>query len=205
VCFSFDDGLAPTMANEGAVPLDASVTSASATPGQDYGAVKLDTTSRIFIAETADVTGIVALEAWFRLDVAPDTGQRMGLLDSEGKPDMSMFYFRVDSLHLVRCQIGGQELYAPVTPAVDRWSYVTCVCANGGLQAYDNGKLVHEQAGSCAAAGIGKGGVAIGQANKPGAGGDVGDWLVGAIDAIRMWDVPLSAQDICASAGRADC
>jgi hypothetical protein len=195
------------MPNEGSVPVEATLTNVMATPGQDYGAVEVDTTSEIFIPETPAVTGIVSLEAWFRVDVDPAAGERMGILDTGSTgadPHMSMFYYREQAgIHVLRCEIAKQQLYAPFNAHVGTWAYAACVCADGKLRAFGNGQLLAETPGSCTFGAIGKQGALIGQSTKPN--GDVGDWLVGAIDAVRLWDVPLTDADICASSGRPGC
>ncbi|MBX3156278.1 MAG: hypothetical protein KF773_09790 [Deltaproteobacteria bacterium] len=232
VCFSFDQApLAPTQANEGAAPsVTAQLVNATATAGRDFGAVHLDATSRIFVPERRDVTGIVSLEAWFRFDAAPPDGERTGILDTEDRPEMSLFRHRIHGLHVVRCAIGDQEVYAaatrggrgrhasPARPQIvarsddgwrsrrtvpGAWAYVACVCANGSLRVYGDGTLLTDAPGSCSSGAIGRGGMAIGQHNHGDDGVD--DWLVGAIDTLRLWDVPLSPSDVCASAGRTDC
>ncbi|MCW5801602.1 MAG: hypothetical protein KIT31_04390 [Deltaproteobacteria bacterium] len=181
--------------------MTAQLVNATATAGRDFGAVHLDATSRIFVPESRDVTGIVSLEAWFRFDAAPPDGERTGILDTEDRPEMSLFHHRIDGLHVVRCAIGDQEVYAPYTacPARGRTSRAcarTAACASTATAPSST-----DAPNSCSSGAIGRGGMAIGQHNH----GGVDDWLVGAIDTLRLWDVPLSPSDVCASAGRTDC
>jgi hypothetical protein len=47
-------------------------------------------------------------------------------------------------------------------------------------------------------------GLTIGSNDNGGPTG-VDDWLVGAIDGVRLWDVTRSAETVCVTAGRTGC
>jgi hypothetical protein len=85
------------------------------------------------------------------------------------------------------------------------WYYVACVCDGGSLKMYVDGTKIGDTAGPCASGGaLVQDGLTIGSNNNGGPSG-VDDWLVGAIDGLRLWDVALPAETVCATAGRTGC
>lgn len=207
LCFSFDqEPLPPTIQDEGAANVSATLTNVTRLPRPTGGAAQVDSSSTIFVPYTAEVAGIQALEVWYRADADPANGGRAGLIDSNViPPNISLFLYRADPVHTLRCGIGGSFLPfdAPVVPGT--FYYVACTCAGGNLQLYVDGVKIGETAASCASGGsFVTDGFTIGQNNNGGPTG-ANDWLVGAIDGVRLWDVPLTPEAICATAGKSGC
>ena len=92
--------------------------------------------------------------------------------------------------------IGGQPVGR--RPRAATGLYAARVCEAGTLEMYLNGALIgSHSASNCApGGGIVADGFVIGADNiaNPNA---VGDPLIGAIDGVRLWDVPLSSTTVC--------
>jgi len=198
LCFSFDqDPLPTTLANEGAATVSATLTNVMRTTNGASGAALLDTTSTIYVPYSAEVTNIQALEVWFRADAAPlADGARIGILDSNViPPNVSFFLYRVDPGYQLRCGLGG-ALFAFNAPVVlGTWHYAACVCNADTLQVFLDGTKLGERPGSqCQTGGaFVAAGMTIGQNNNGGPTG-ADEWLVGAIDGVRLWDVLVTPQ-----------
>jgi hypothetical protein len=208
LCYSFDqDPLPPMLPDEGAAAVTAQLTNVTRISRDTGGAAQLDTTSIIHVPYTAEVSGIQAIEIWYRADAEPDDGERMGLVDSNViPPNISLFHARVSPTHQLRCGIGASNSVWDVTLETGTWYYAACVCDAGTLKMYVDGTKVGETAAAgCTSGGaLVDAGLTIGSNNNGGPTG-VDDWLVGAIDGVRLWDVTLSPETVCATAGRTGC
>jgi len=195
LCYPFDDMTAP----------GAQLTSVTWTQSPGGGAVQLDTTSEIFVDNSA-ITGVTSFEMWLRVDQDVANTSRYGLLDNAVGPDaMSFFLYRTDpNPHQLRCTIGGITMYADVTSfAVGNWFYAACVCDTGtSMTIYVDGVAVGSSAGDCSAGGTfyNQVGFTIGQNNNNNVGvtAPVDNWLVGAIDGVKLWTRALSPAEIAA-------
>jgi hypothetical protein len=207
LCFSFDQTTLPaSLPNEGAATISASLTSVTRTTGADGGAALLGAASQIHLPQSSEVANILALEIWFRIDTPPADGQRSGLVDSNTNPNISLFINRADPVRTLRCGNGTDvQVWNAVIPDAT-WMYAACVCESGNLNMYLNGVLIGTHPGSTCAPGGGfvADGFVIGadNINNPTM---VGDRLLGAIDGVRLWDVPLSAVTVCQHAGLSGC
>jgi hypothetical protein len=202
LCYSFDqDPLPETLANEGAAQVSATLTGVTRTVGRSGGAALLDAASIIHVPTSAQVTNIQAIEVWYRADADPANGGRFGLVDSNViPPNISLFVGRVDPTHQLRCGIGAGSGVADATLALGTWYHVACVCDAGSLKLYVDGVKIGEPAASCASGGeVVSAGLTIGSNNNGGPTG-VNDWLVGAVDGVRLWDVTLTEQTVAAHA-----
>lgn len=203
LCVSFDqDPLPATLPNEGAANVSAQLTNVMRTTRGSGGAAQLDATSIIHVPQSAEVTNIQAIEVWYRADVDPANTARFGLVDSNViPPNISLFVARVDPTHQLRCGIGGSSGVWDATLATGTWYYAACVCDGGSLKMYVDGvKIGETAAANCASGGaLVSAGLTIGSNNNGGPTG-VNDWLVGAIDGVRLWDVTLSADTVAATA-----
>jgi len=207
LCFSFDQSpLPPTLANEGYAPVSATLTNVTQTAGRDGNAVLLDTTSSIILPSTSAVTGIYTVEVWFRVDTDVANGARSGVMDSNDLPqNISMFWYRTDPTHQLSCGLGNQSTTFVVDIAIGAWTYAACTCDQGTVTIYVDGQFVASANGDCGSGGaLFPDGFVVG-ANNNGTGNGVSDWLVGAIDGLRLWTQPLSAEDVCKTAGRTGC
>jgi hypothetical protein len=203
LCYSFDpDPLPSSLPNQGAATVNAQLTNVMRIAHGTGGAAQLDTTSIIHVPYTADVTNIQAIELWYRADVDPANTARSGLVDSNViPPNISLFVARVDPTHQLRCGLGGANGVWDATLVPGTWYYVACVCEAGTMKIYvDGAKIGETAAASCTSGGaLVSAGLTIGSNNNGGPTG-VNDWLVGAIDGVRLWDVALTAEMIAASA-----
>lgn len=194
LCFSFDQNPLPTsLANEGAANVSATLTNVTHTTHGASGAAQVDATSTIYMPYTAEVAGVQSLEIWYRADAEPPTnGARIGLVDSNVYPNISLFLYRVDPSHQLRCGMGNALYAYDATLVLGTWYYVACVCENDTLRMYLDGTKIGETATSgCAAGGAFAGpGMTIAQNNNGGPTG-VDEWLVGAVDGVRLWDVAV--------------
>jgi hypothetical protein len=207
VCFSFDQSPLPTtLANEGFASVSATLTNVQSTAGENGSAALLDTTSSITLPSASQVTGIFGVEVWFRIDTDVADGARSGVMDSNDLPqNISMFWYRTDPIHQLTCGLGNQSTPFTVTIPIGTWTYVACSCDAGTVTIYVDGQFVASANGDCGTGGaFTSDGFVIG-ANNNGAGNGVNDWLVGAIDGLRLWTQPLAAEDVCKTAGRSDC
>lgn len=202
VCFSFDaDPLATTLANEGMATVTAQLTNVGGIASPLGRAALLDTTSQIRVPPNAQTTGIVATEAWVRIDADPPVGQRVGIIDADATSSaVSFFYYFPSPNRQIRFEL-GQQLFLDFTLDLGSWHYLAQVCDNATLTAYVDGTKIGERAG-CTPGDATTFGLQFGQ-NNTGSGGD--QWLVGAIDGVRLWTAPLSPTTICQTAGRSDC
>jgi hypothetical protein len=197
LCFSFDqDPLPPSLPDEGAANVSATLTNVMHTTHGASGAVQIDTTSTIHVPYTAEVTGIQSIELWYRADAEPPTdGARIGLVDSNViPPNISLFLFRTDPGHQLRCGMGSALQQYSATLVLGTWYHVACICENDTLRVYLDGAKIGETATSgCASGGaFVSDGLTIGQNNNGGPSG-ANEWLVGAIDGVRLWDVAVPA------------
>jgi hypothetical protein len=113
---------------------------------------------------------------------------------------VSFFYYHPSPNRQVRFEM-GQQLLVDVTLELGAWHHLAQVCESNTLTAFVNGVNVGERVG-CSPGNAMTYGLQLGQ-NNTGSGGD--QWLVGAIDGVRMWTTPRSAAAICRAAGRMDC
>jgi len=202
VCFSFDaDPLPTSLPNEGRANVAATLGNVTRLARGEGGAVLLGTTSQMRVPPNAATTGFVAVEAWVRVDEDPPAGGRVGIVDADATSSaVSFFYYYGTASRQIRFEI-GQQLFLDATLALGTWHYLAQVCDSNTLTAYVDGVKVGDHVG-CAPGNATTYGLQIGQNNNQ-VGGD--QWLVGAIDGIRMWTAPLTAAAICQTAGRSDC
>lgn len=204
LCYAFDQAVLPALLpDEGAAVVDAHLTNVQSMPSPKGRAAKLDATSEIWVPMVTEVTNIQAFEVWFRYDAELATnGGREGLVDSNvSPPNISLFFYRADPTHSLRCGLGGQVEVWPATLVPAHWYYAACVCDAGMLTMYLDGVQVGRNAGACASGGgFVMDGFTIG-ANNNGGQPNPTDWLIGEIDGVRLWDVTLPATRVCTTAG----
>lgn len=202
VCLSFDaDPLPSSLANEGVARVAAQLTNVTRLARGTGGAALLDATSQMRIPPNSETTGIVSAEAWVRIDADPPVGQRVGIIDADATSSaVSFFYYHSSPDRQVRFEM-GQQMLVDVTLDLGAWHHLAQVCENDTLTAFVNGVKIGERTG-CSPGNAMTYGLQLGQ-NNTGSGGN--EWLVGAIDGVRMWTTPLPAAAICRAAGRTDC
>jgi hypothetical protein len=195
LCFSFDtDPFPASLPNEGAATVSAQLTNVTRTVRGTSGAAAIGATSTIYVPYSAQVTGIQALEIWFRADAAPPAnGARIGILDSNViPPNISLFWYRVDPGYQLRCGLGGALPSFNAAVVLGTWHYVVCSCTSDTLQMYLDGMKIGEtpMSGCSSGGSFVADGFTIGSNNNGGPLG-VSEQLVGAIDGVRLWDVPV--------------
>jgi hypothetical protein len=197
LCFSFDQvPFTATLANEGAANVSAMLTNVTRIPvgTGSGGAAQLAATSEIFVPYTTEVSAIRTIEIVYRFDSEPTTdGGRMGLVDSNVvPPNISLFFYRKDPTHQLRCGLGSATTTWDASLAVNTWLHLACVCDARQLKMFVDGVMVGDTAGDCDAGGafVSPDGFVIG-ANNNGGAANVSEPLLGAIDGIRLWDMPV--------------
>ncbi|MDB4962700.1 MAG: hypothetical protein JWP01_2699 [Myxococcales bacterium] len=203
VCFSFDPSPLPaTLPNEGAATLDAALTSITRIPrSATSGAAQFGATSGISMPMNAGVTGILTSEVWFRIDSMPATnGGRQGLFDSNTTQNISLFVYRADPNHSLRCGMGDQTEVFQTSVSSAAWHYAVCTCENNAMSVYlDGARVGPARPGSCGTGAFLRDGFTIGSDN----GGNAtvpGDRIIGAIDGVRLWSVARTDVEIGATA-----
>ena len=195
LCFSFDQAsLGAMLPNEGAGAVTAQLTGVQSIASPMGRAAQLGAASEIYVPMGSGVTGIQAAEIWFRYDSEPaGDGDRMGLYDSNvAPPNISLFFYRADPSHTLRCGIGGEtQVWQAPQLATGTWFHAACICDGTNLHMVLDGTDLGAIAGACASGGaFVQDGFTIG-ANNNGAGNQIDAQLIGAIDGIRLWDTPL--------------
>lgn len=194
LCFSFDQATLPTtLPNEGAAIVSAQLTNVTRIARGSGGAAQLDATSEIYVPYTTEVANIQTLEIWYRADSDPTVdGGRMGLMDSNvGPNNISLFFYRMDPSHTLRCGLGSETTVWSATLAPGTWYQLVCDCEAGNQRMYVDGAKIGDTAGACSNGGAfyTPDGFTIGSNNNGGPTG-IDAQLLGAIDGIRLWDVP---------------
>jgi hypothetical protein len=191
VCFSFDSPmLATPLANEGLAPVSAELTNVRRISEGTGGAALIDTTSAILVSPNDSIVDIVALEARIRLDVAVPSGQRVGIIDAaDVTPGMSMFVFDGNPGERVRCTIGGMDVFADAAIPLATFVHITCVCDDGMLTIFLDGTQLVTEPGCVPSVGTTRG-LQLGQNSNAEVSLPPDEWLVGAIDLVRLWTVP---------------
>jgi hypothetical protein len=213
LCFSFDQATLPaSLPNEGSVSVAAQLTNVTSIASPSGHAARIDTTSEIFVPYASAAVGMLSMEMWFRVDTDPADGTRAGLFDNAIGPDgMSLFLYRQDpGPHMIRCTFSGETIYfnAPGYTVGD-WHHAACVCdaTTMTMTMYLDGASIGSNPGTCAPGGdlYDTVGLTIGQNNNnvPGTPAPVDNWLVGAIDGVKLWNVTLTAQQVRSHAGLA--
>lgn len=208
LCFSFDQpAFGTTLANQGTAVVDAALTDIERIDrSAGNGAARLGATSSIYVPMHADVSSILAIEVWFRADAMPANGGRMGLVDSNViPPNISLFFYRQDPAHTLRCGIGNQTEIWAATLVTGSWHYAACTCDGTSLSMWLDGVNLGDRPGGCGSAGaLVDDGLTIGSDNT-GTVGSYADRLAGAIDALRLWSTARTPAQICAAAGLPSC
>lgn len=204
VCFSFDQlPLPDSLASEGTALVAATLTDIvrlARTPTS--GAAQFSATSGIAMPMGSGATGVLTAEVWFRADSMPATDNgRMGLFDSNTSENISLFLYRADPAHQLRCGLGNQTEVFPATLATATWHYAACTCEGGAMHMYLDGVLVAPaRPGGCSEGSLRGDGFTIGSDNGGGGGTVAGDRIAGAIDGVRLWAVARTANEVAQTA-----
>lgn len=195
LCFSFDQNpLDAALANEGAAAVTAQLANVTSVASPFGRAATLGNTSDIFVAMGSGVTGVQSAEIWMRYDTEPaNNGDRIGMFDSNIiPPNISLFMYRADPSHQLRCGIGGQlEVWDAPQLHTGAWFHLLCTCDGTNLHMVVDGTDLGPRPGNCnSGGGFVSDGFAIGSDNYGGGGGQSAQ-LVGAIDGIRLWNQGL--------------
>ena len=192
LCFDFDGPTYPAMLpDQGVATSSAQLTNVTRIASPNGGAAQLGATSEIYFPMDGAVTNILTSDITFRIDTdAASDGARESLFDSNLiPPNISMFVYRNDPHHDIHCGMGSQnESWTTDAITLATWHRVLCTCANGNLSLYLDGIDLGDRPGNCATGGqITSQGFTIGSNNNGGPTG-VNEFLLGAIDGIRLYD-----------------
>jgi hypothetical protein len=203
VCFSFDQSPLPSpLASQGSGTVSATLTNITRIArSATSGAAQFGATSGITMPMSSSVTGILTSEVWFRIDTMPGTnGGRQGLFDSNTSQNISLFAYRQDPGHTLRCGMGNQTEVFPTMLTASTWHYAACTCENNSMSVYLDGLPVGPaRPGGCSAGAFLSDGFTIGSDNGGGATVS-GDRIIGAIDGVRLWSVARTVAEIAATA-----
>jgi hypothetical protein len=201
LCLTFDvDPLPDTLPNGGSAPVSATLTAITRGDGIAGGDAEMSSTSQIFVPSVPQLSGVFALDYWVRIDQDPAANDRVGMIDSALGGGFSSFYYNYTTTPEVRCTINSYDLYAYVAPFIG-WTHVACSCDAPILTIYVNGLVVASQDQQCAgAATVDPYGIQVGADNVSGA-GYTDNILQGALDDVRLYNAPLTAEQVCKLAG----
>ncbi|HEX7701900.1 MAG TPA: LamG domain-containing protein [Kofleriaceae bacterium] len=201
LCLTFEpDPLPDTLPNGGSAPVSAMLTAITRGQGITGGDAEMSSASQIFVPSVPQLSGVFALDYWVRIDQSPSANDRIGMLDSAVGGGFSSFYYNYTTTPEVRCTINGYDLYAYVAP-FSGWTHVACSCDAPILTIYVNGLVVASQDQQCAgAATVDPYGIQVGADNVDGA-GYTDNILQGALDDVRLYNAPLTAEQVCKLAG----
>jgi hypothetical protein len=201
LCLAFDvDPLPDVLPNGGSAPVSATLTAITRGEGITGGDAEMSSTSEIFVPSVPQLSGVFALDYWVRIDQAPAANDRVGMLDTAIAGGFNSFYYNYTTTPELRCTIAGADLYAYVAPFTG-WTHVACSCDAPVLTIYVNGLVVASQDQQCAgAATVDPYGIQIGADNVAGA-GYTDNILQGALDDVRLYNAPLTAEQVCKLAG----
>jgi hypothetical protein len=162
-------------------------------PGVQGTAVLTTTSSRIDVAASMwfGSPGITA-EGWVRVDMLPVAGGRAVVLDDDQNYSMA-----VADNGTVVCDFLGVYAQSTAALVVGAWTHIACAGDTSRAAVYVAGTLSGATTPGPTIA-FGSGPVAIGT-NAPAS--DPRDWLVGAVDTLRVWRVVLADSQICQAAG----
>jgi hypothetical protein len=188
-CYAFDGNVVDGSGQGN----DATASAVSFGPGVRGSAVVTTGTSRIDVAASASFAASgITVEGWVRIDVLPIAGGRSVVLD-----DDQFYSMAITASGAVVCDFGGVTVQSTASCPAGAWTHVACVGDASRVGVYVGG----------AASGVtmpgplgtlGSGPVAIGTNSPP---TDPRDWLVGAIDTLRVWRLVLVDAQICQAAG----
>lgn len=147
---------------------------------------------------TLECTTALTMEAWVLLSAWPDAGARYGVLDNNGQ--YGLFIGPGGEL---RCSAGVASS-VPGAVGLGAWHHLGCVFDGPALtmRSYVDGVEV-----ALNAAGLPDGGVRVLSVGDDagltlGEQSPSGDVLNGAIDGVRIWCVPRTAAELCATLGQ---
>lgn len=130
----------------------------------------------------------LSIDAWVRVDVFPAAGTRAGVVDHDGQ--FGIFVGPDGELRCATATFGAAPLSVPGVLAAGTWHHVACVGDGATVTLYVDGSArsstVALLAGAAADAPLHLG------ENAP----DGLDQLLGALDDVRLWDRPRTAEEI---------
>ena len=226
-CLTFDQATyGSNLSNEGsASDLRVALHDVTRTGGGSAGgAALLGSDSTMILPPTTELPTNLTMAMWLRIDKDPDSPVsdptagsgdgsgsgaffRDGLLDGASSASgTSLFLYLINGDPELRCVLTSATLFSPplaFTPGT--WHYAACSCdpSTQVLSLYFDGSLASTLT-PCGSGELDDNGVTIGQ-DSNGFGQPTDDPFVGAIDGLRLWNVSRTADQICATSGRATC
>jgi len=190
LCFSFD---APTLSsplpNEGTANAGANLVGVTRIATGSGGAAMIGTSSEIYVPPNPGLPDIRSIEVWMRVDQDPADNSRVGIVDAETTTaPLSLFYYR-DPDHRLRCQI-GTTLFANYTAPLGSFVHVACVCNGSTMRMFVDDVMIGQKSGCSPGDGT-EYGIQLGQNGNVLTGGSPDEWMIGALDLVRLWGVAI--------------
>ena len=140
--------------------------------------------------QTLGADAALSLSVWVRLAAAPPAGQRVGVLDKDAQ--WGLFIHDVDGL---ACTVAGAKASAAQPFPTRKWTHVGCVFDGRRLRLYLDGQPIADVPGG-GAIGPNVAPLLLG-CDSPGC----DERMVGGnLDAVRIWNVAVPDDVICAHA-----
>lgn len=165
---------------------DLAVASVTWEPG---GGVRLDASSGLVRTARPELRHThLSVDAWVRVDAFPAPGARAGVVDHDGQ--LGIFVGPDGELRCAAAIVGGTVVSVPGVLVAGTWHHVACIGDGANAVLYVDGSA----RGSIAASATGTAAdtpLHLGE-NAP----DGLDQLLGALDDVRLWDRPRTADDV---------
>ena len=193
-CYEFEGDTSDSSTNH----LDATiVANVSFQPGMVGQAMQFGPTSVVLVPYNPafDVIALT-IEAWISPSQLPSGVQHAGILTTNG--GYGFFLYPGGDL---LCK-GG--IFLPMATAhvtIDRWTHVACTYDNAGGAIYADGVRLMKVTGSATLQTGSPDGISLAADNPPG----TSSQLIGLIDEVRLMNVALTPEQICADAGKSSC
>jgi hypothetical protein len=152
----------------------------------------LQATSLVAVADAAMLSPpMITVEAFVRPTSLPTGAARMGVFDNDGS--YGLFILSTG----VSCSMSVVASAPPIP--INTWTHVACTFDGTTTRLYiDGAQAGMTGSGTALTAGNTNGSVIGG--NSPN-----GEQLIGTIDQVRVWNVPRTAQQVCAASGAPLC
>ena len=188
-CWEFEDSLADASGEDN----HASSATAGFATGKVGKALALQADTLVTVPDTASLTPTrLTIEAWINPSQLPTGGDRMGIFDNNGQYGFFLYENRIE------CS-ATTAISATATIVTNTWTHVACT--------YDGttGRVYTDGVQRAMATGNGDLGAGDSSGSVIGGNSPSGNHLIGMIDQLRVWNVALTAPQICAAASAPLC
>lgn len=201
LCLDFEDDFTTVVHDGSGLQHDATATLVSAMPRTAELAARVNTGSRLQVAESPDlIAPNITFGMWIHPDAPVPEDAVRGLLAYGARYQLAF-----GDGNEISCRIGDTDVDTRVeipNIIVGTWTHVACTFDGNELRAYVDGSVVGCRR-MARAGGATKGGLAIGA--RLDGNGQLVDPFVGGIDDVHIYARSLSASEICSAAGAVAC